>query len=465
MRGIRAVTPLCAVVLLLGSGCRWPFSEVDRPSFANPVDPDSRIPIETVIERIETENDDPEPLVRAILATRARYNTDVTQLWFDHSSDPIVDTTGVVYLPRLERSYFFNGGGSTTLNLSGFRGHVGLEELYVYGFDPFVLGTLPPLSKLRKLDLSSTTGVDFNAMYEQSLEELVAMEAGIVSLDGIERLGPIKILDIRGTNTYPDSEFTSVLPLLADSLEVLRSRVPGTGITFLDALPNLTGIGFEIGGALTEAFMEELLAYDRITLFGAYGMGSIESLNPIVESGIAELELHRYAAGGALDLSALSSMSLRRVNVSKFTAPTGLGSLPDTLEEVEFIDTGFTDAGRQLDTIAASLPNVRRLDLSRNPGITSLAPIAAHATTMANLEEIRVEQEEWGGAPDPSYGLTDITPANGIASLTALTKLRVLSIRNSYAAYRFTLDNVDIGISALWRAFDGIKIDAGSEDA
>lgn len=466
MRGRVSLVGLIVTMAMTVVGCDFPFSRIDRPSFDNPVDPDARVPIETVIALIQAENSNPAPLVNAILDTGARYNTDVAELGFDYSSDPIDDLTGVIYLPRLERFGIYNGGGTSTLNLVGFGDHAWIAELEISGFDGTVLGTLPPLASLRKLNISGTagSGVDFSLMYEQSLEELIATDAGIASLVDVDRLGPIRRLDIRGSsNTFPDNDFVDVLPVLADSLEEVRSRIPGTGIGFLGSLPNLSGVGFDIGGSLTDTFMAEVVGYGGITFFGAYDVSSVDPLTPFAGSVLSDLEIHLSTAT-AIDLTPLATTALERINLFQFSGVTGIEFLPVTVEAVEFIDTGFTDAGAELETIASSFPKLRILDVSQNAEITSLLPISENASTMARLEEVRADQDYVATPPPTSpYGVDDASPGNGIAALGVLPSLRYLSIRNSVAAYQFTVNGVDVGLSELWQASDKIDIDASFE--
>jgi hypothetical protein len=468
MKRFVRVVPI--VLIAAVAACDLPFELMDRPAYDNPADPASRVPIEKVIARIEAENPDPQPLVDAILRTGARYNDEVHELGFDNVNDPlpVADLTGITYLPKLERLYLFNGGGAIAPDLSVLGGHTSMRQICVADFDAAVIESIPTLGRLRTLELTviGGAGVDFSAMQPQSLHTLNAGDAGISTLSGIERLGPIGELDIRGAfNTFPDADLVNELPVLADSLQSINTRIPAGGVGFLSSLPNITGVGFDIGGPLTDTFVASVTAYPGIERFGAYDVSAIASLVELNVSGFVDLEIHMSAAV-AIDLFDIRNMPLVAINLSGFSGITGIADLADTVERIHFIDSGLTDSGAELETIAASFPNLRVLDISHNPGVTSLQPIAINAATMANVEEVIANQYAFGAPPVTPWGVSDANPGNGIADLVFLPRLQFLSIRNSYAAYQLIVNNVNIGIATLYQFFgDSIGIDAVSEDA
>ncbi len=457
---------LCLIVPLFLSGCDFPFSTVDRPEFDNPIDPGASVPIEVVLELIRDENPDPDPLVNAILDTGARFNTDVWELFFDVAIDPINDLTGVIYLPRLEQFTAFDSTGTSTLNLAPFLGHRRLDRLAIHGFDAPTVESIPPLVSLRTLDLSGTVAVVFGAMQEQTLTEFIADDSGITTLEGIDRLGALERLRIGGGgNTYPESDIATYLPLLADSLEVAIIReVPTGGAGFIDLLPELVGVGFNVG-TLSTALLTEIAGYQRIEFFGAYGVMTLAALTPLAGSGISDLEIHGSPPFPAVDLTPLATTDLTRINLSFISPVTGISSLPSTVEIVEFIATDFTDAGAELDDIASSLPELRVLDISFSEGVTSLEPISANAATMANLEQIFARQDPFGASPIAPWGVEDANPGNGVADLIVLPRLNFLDLRNSIAAHQFTNFGADVGFVELLQFFgDDLQIDSFSED-
>lgn len=450
--------------ILLANGCEFPFSTVERPDFDNPVDPESRVPIEEVIALIEAENSNPNPLVQAILDSGARYNTDIEELWFWYGDHPVSDLTGIVYLPRLRRFALQDGMGAGSVSLAGFVGHTGIQEIEVTGFDPAVAQSIPPLPNLRRLDISGTTGtgVNFSLMYEQTLDELIARDAGISTLANIERLGPIKRVDIRGAgNTYTDDDLMNELVALADSLEMVRSTAPISIGSFIASYPNLSGFGFEftMGETLDEATLSLVAGYPRITFIGFYGFSTIASLSPLAGSGVEELELHQGGGGPNIDVSPLSNTPLRRINLSEFAAIAGISTLPATVEDIAFINSGLSETNGELDVIASTFPVLRFLDISHNIDVESLLPISQYASTMINLEEIRADQGYFGAAPPDPYGIDSDTLTNGIAELGVLPELRFLSLRNTRAAYEYSVNGIDIGLFSLWQANPDLDVE------
>lgn len=452
-------------VLSTLAGCDLPFSEVERPSFDNPMDPNAHVPIEDVIARIQVENSNPVPLVEAILAHGARYNTDVEELWLRYTDFPVTDLTGVLYLPRMRRFSLWNDSAGGNVLFTGFLGHQAIEEIEAIGFEPSVVQSIPPLPGLRRLDVSETigTGVDFSLMYEQNLEELIARDAGIDSLAGIERLGSLKTVDIRGVaNSYTDDDLMNELIALADSLEMIRSTAPISIGSFIASYPVLTGFGFEFtsGEALDATILGLVAGYSRIEAVGFYGFSTVTGLEHLSSSGIVELELHQGGGGPGIDVSPLSNLPLRRINLSSFSSIVGIESLPTSVEEISFIDVGLSDTNGELQVLASTFPSLRFLDISRNIQIQTLLPLSNNAATLVHLEEFRADQDHVGVAPPDPYGIGDDRFANGIMELSALSGLRFLSLRNSRAAYGYTINGTDIGLDSLLQAVPELDADA-----
>jgi Leucine-rich repeat (LRR) protein len=365
IRGV-LIAVLVMVTLVL-VGCPYPFSSIERPELANPADPAARVPIRDVLTLI------PDPALRqAVVATGARYNTDVRVI---HTEDAgITDLTGILFLPVLEELVIHIRDLDTVItSIEPLRGHRTLRFLAISRDSPdpalpdpafHSIGDYSPLGDLpalRGLDLShmDVTAQDTAFFgFVPQLEEL-SLRGWDLSASGPPAMPNLRRLDISG------SGITSLAALEYPLLEELRIEAG-----------DLTGIGTAAGMPA----LRRLYAGDNSLLTEIAGIDAFSRLE--------ELDLSWSQVS---DLSPLSNLgnTLRYLRINDLPANAAF-TLPEiaSLEELEA--NGLVSDSTAVASLVGH-PNLRRISLSTPGGATFVPPVIGNlfgtAVLPATLEE------------------------------------------------------------------------------
>ncbi|MFW5643007.1 MAG: hypothetical protein ACOCYQ_03175 [Alkalispirochaeta sp.] len=451
MRGYKAGTialtaglPLLLVLLV---GCddplTLPFTQVERPDYNNPVDPESRVLISEILSLV------PDTNFRNVIQQAAErqgaiYNTELQDLWVDLSALSVASIDGIQYLPELT-SFGIGPGGGLVFDFSPLAGHTRLEWFNAHEFDVTSIRTVPEIPTLRAFRIPGTLGVfTLDDIKSTRITELdVSSSTGFSTVSGIGKFSRLRWLDLRGSSV-PASELSTELTKVAATLEELRIG-PISNFSFLGSYPSLVFFGVEINGTLFGTIMTEISSYGPFRGLGFYGVTSFDALSNLSGSGISELELH-FSGTPTLTGTQLSLLALRRLNVYGASTFTLMSDLPTTIENLEIRSTLLSDT--EVAGIASTLFNLRRLDLSDddpgttpNPSYSTLLPLSTNAGTMQNLEEVIVRN-----VPLDSSGTV-----NGIPELAVLPNLRLLDVTRDESVFG-PWDTTTSGINDLINA-------------
>jgi len=440
---------LLPVLLILLVGCDGPlglpFTNVKRPDYNNPVDPESRVLLSEILPFI------PDPDFRsAIQNTGAIYNTDVRYLNVTLSTaSPSI--AGIQYIPALDFLYIQATSGA--LDFVPMTGHARLNRLEVDGLNTASIRSIPNLASLRSLAVRGAFETfSLGDISTVGIEELDVSNSSPTSffttLNGIGKFSRLQRLNIINTSV-PSSELSTELTNVASTLRELRVDDPEV-YDFIGLYPVLDFIGFDITTAvgldhptLAASNMLQIASNGPFRGLGFYSIGpDFASLTNLTGSGITELEL-AYATAPNIDVSEVSSLALRRLDVSNASAIANIVLLPFNLEEVRLVGSQVGDA--ELTGIAQNLPNLRHLDLSDTStpvAFTTLLPISQNSVNMQRLEEIRVVNAI--NIPADSF-------TNGIPELSVLPNVRYMDVSGTGAA----ADPVASGINDLITATNG----------
>lgn len=409
-----------------------PFTNVDRPEYNNPVDPESRVLLTEILPLI------PDANFRAIVQnTGAVYNSDVRSLWVDSVSG-VSSIEGIKYLPALDSLEIDYPGVS--IDFSPLSGHARLQRLRASnGFAFSDIATIPVVGTLSSLDISGTTGTwtltDLPAL---PLLELRVSSTNLSTLSGITRFPKLRTLDISST-AVPGGELSTELVAIAGTLRDLRVNSQAS-YSFLGSLTALEFFGVELGGTdLLGTAMTEIASYGPFEGLSFRGINALDPLSNLSGSGVEDLEL-AFVTPMNLVGTDFSGFNLRRLAVENVTTLTSIPSLPSTISELEVRSAALTNV--EIADIASSFPELRRLDVSDgepavapDPSFDTLISFSTYASLLQNLEEIIARDTV----------ITALSTSNGIPELSVLPNLRFVDLGGTPAAG----DPVGSGINAL----------------
>ena len=391
---------IIAAVLVMGT-CELPFglSQVEQPAFDNPVDPESRIPVITILNATYTDGTRwiPDAVLRQVIVeSGARFNSEVFSL--NAEDRGVGSMEGLQYFPRL--SYLNlrdNAKTGTVSDISWLFDHPGLEHLVLSGHD------------LSALNLSDFSNIP-------RLQHLDISYAGIVDAAGLEDVVGLETLELSG----PDLDGTAPFPALPSIRRLVMdgtgtSPAPQTTLEFLSGCTGLETLEFRDGGLVNLTGIGVFTRLRNLALDRNSALVNIDAVTALTELESISL---RGEVGVEVDVSLepLSGrLKLVRIDASVRTGAIPIGTLTNlpALEEIELTGAGLTNAD-----IAglANLPALRSLNLDGGPYNFALYGDLAPLGTLPALQNLTISY-------NPS-----VVSLGGLTGASALQELHAIDI-------------------------------------
>gem|GEM_PF-3136754 len=473
---------IIAAVLVMGT-CELPFglSQVEQPAFDNPVDPESRIPVITILNATYTDGTRwiPDAVLRQVIVeSGARFNSEVFSL--NAEDRGVGSMEGLQYFPRL--SYLNlrdNAKTGTVSDISWLFDHPGLEHLVLSGHD------------LSALNLSDFSNIP-------RLQHLDISYAGIVDAAGLEDVVGLETLELSG----PDLDGTAPFPALPSIRRLVMdgtgtSPAPQTTLEFLSGCTGLETLEFRDGGLVNLTGIGVFTRLRNLALDRNSALVNIDAVTALTELESISL---RGEVGVEVDVSLepLSGrLKLVRIDASVRTGAIPIGTLTNlpALEEIELTGAGLTNADiaglanlpalRSLNLDGGpynfalygdlaplgTLPALQNLTISYNPSVVSLGGLTG-ASALQELHAIDIELAETEDlsfvASLPNLRILELSDetlnAGGSVTLdsfgfTALEHLYLSNIRiDGTETLRFALDLPDLQVLELHNADTPIPV-------
>ncbi len=414
------------------AACPEPFdlNRVDRPPFDNPVDPDARVELLSILNGTDDNGDPlvPDGALRLVLAqTGVQYTSGITDL--DAKDRGITSLEGLVYFPRLRWLNVSNSDEATSgsrnqiTDLSPLFGHPTLEELIVSGVssatavDPaldndlsaFDLALLAEVPRLNALDIGDAGVSDLAGLAEVGTLRSLAVSGGDLVISGTTPFPSLPQLtslryDDSSTGATPPTDFAFLAGCTGLETLSMQNSIVST-LHGIGNLTNLRNLNLNNGGMLTDiadvAFLTKLesLSLNAVPAeldavnglanlrylgashrSGGVPIGTLASLPSLTELDLSSSSITDADLAGLIGLTALRSLLMQNSLVSDLTPLSSLVNL-----------THLTISGAANAITLDALGSLSRLeDLQAESVVLAAVETFSFASGMTNLRTFRL---------------------------------------------------------------------------